>query len=106
MAGQRVELPAYSMFSATPVYEVGGDVVFGLLKDAIVPDASDDLYTVPPGGAHRLDAISYYFYNTPHLWWVLARVNNVVDPLIGVAVGTVIRIPTKSRLASEGVLGV
>lgn len=94
------------MFSSTPVYEVGGEIVFGLMKDVIVPDASDDLYKVPPGGENRLDAISYSFYNTPHLWWVIARVNNIVDPLLGAPVNTIIRVPTKSRLASEGVLSV
>jgi hypothetical protein len=106
MAGQRVELPAYSMFATTPVYEVGGDVVFGLLKDVIVPDASDELFTVPPGGETRLDSISYKFYGTPALWWVLARVNNIEDPLVGVALNATIRIPTKARLASEGILNV
>lgn len=106
MAGQRVELPPYSMFATTPVYEVESDVVFGLMKDVIVPDASDDLFTVPPGAENRLDSISYKFYGTPSLWWVLARVNNIADPLTGVEANATIRIPTKARLASEGILNV
>jgi nucleoid-associated protein YgaU len=94
------------MFAETPVYEIGGEVVFGLMKDVILPDGSDDLYTVPPGGVNRLDAISNQFYGTPALWWVIARVNNVLDPLFGVALNSQIRIPTKARLASEGILNV
>jgi hypothetical protein len=94
------------MFATTPVYEVGEEVVFGLMRDVIVPDASDDLFTVPPGAEARLDAISYKFYGTPALWWVIARVNNIEDPLTGVALNTTIRIPTKARLASEGILNV
>lgn len=106
MAGQRVELPAFSMFATTPVYDSDGEVVFGLMKDVIIQDASDELYTVPPGGVNRLDAISNKFYGTPALWWVIARVNNVLDPLFGVALNSQIRIPTKARLASEGILNV
>jgi hypothetical protein len=106
MAGQRVELPPYSMFATTPVYDAADQVVFGLMKDVIVPDASDELFTVPPGGETRLDSISYKFYGTPALWWVLARVNDVEDPLVGVALNAQLRIPTKARLASEGILNV
>jgi nucleoid-associated protein YgaU len=106
MAGQRVELPAYSMFATTPVYEVGGEIVFGLMKDVIVPDPSDTLYTVGPADVPRLDLISYRFYGTPALWWVIARVNDIVDALSGIPLNTQIRIPTKARLASEGILNV
>lgn len=106
MAGQRIELPAFSMFSTTPVYEADSEIVFGLMKDVIVPDVTDQLYTVPPGGVNRLDSISYLFYGTPALWWVLARVNNLLDPLVGVALNEKIRVPTKTRLASEGILNV
>jgi hypothetical protein len=45
MAGQRIELPTFSMFAKTPVYEIGGDLVFGLMRDVVVPDATDDLYS-------------------------------------------------------------
>lgn len=94
------------MFAETPVYEVGPDIVFGLTRDVVVPDSSDTLYTVPPGGTHRLDRISNEHYGTPHLWWVIARVNNIVDPLFGVVSGQVIRIPTRARLATDGILNV
>lgn len=110
MAGQRVELPPYSQFSATPVYtvatEAGPLIVFGLAKDVVVADATDVRFKVPPGAEHRLDLISQQFYGTPHLWHVLARVNNLMDPLDGFALGAVIRVPTKARLASEGLLNV
>ena len=58
------------------------------------------------GAENRLDAISYKFYGTPALWWVLARVNDIADPLVGVEPNAMIRVPTKARLASEGVLNV
>lgn len=92
------------MWVATPAYDVGGEVVFGLLKDPILPDATDDLVTIKLDT--RLTSISYKFYGTPALWWVIARVNNVIDPILGVEPNSTIRVPTKARLASEGVLGV
>ena len=94
------------MFATTAVYEVDSGIVFGLMRDVVVPDETDMLYLVPSGGLYRLDLISAKFYGTPALWWVLARVNNVEDPLIGVPVNALIRVPTTQRLAAQGVLSV
>lgn len=104
MAGQRVQLPPYSMFSSTPVYETEGIIQFGLMQDAVSADASDQLFVVPPAGVERLDLIAFNFYGTPELWWVVTRLNNIQDPIVGVPVGTKLRIPTRQRLASEGIL--
>ena len=106
MAGQRIELPAYSMFVQTPVYEVGTDVVFGEMVPAVLQHPTDIVYIVPATGEFRLDLISAFFYGVPDLWWVLANVNNIADPLVAVPIGTRIRVPTRERLASEGVLNV
>ena len=111
----RIELPSYSMFSATPAYdgivaEIEGVrqsiIVFGLMVPAVVADASDVLYTIPQAGEGRLDLVSQQWYGVPDLWWVVAVVNNVVDPLTAFPAGTQIRIPTKERLAAEGILNV
>ena len=111
----RFERPDYSMFSATPAYSginavIDGVrqsvIVFGLLVPAVVPDASDVLYTVTQGETSRLDLISQRFYGTPELWWAVAVVNNMVDPLLGFASNQTIRMPTKNRLAAEGLLSV
>jgi len=104
MAGLRIELPPFSMFSSTPVYQIGSDVVFGMLNDPIVADGSDELWPVPASAVPRLDLISNTFYGTPNLWWVIALVNDVLDPLVGVPQGTQIRVPTRQRLASLGIL--
>ena len=94
------------MFATTKVYEVGGVIGFGLMKDVIVPDATDVIYIVPSTAEFRLHLIAALFYGSPALWWVIARVNNIEDPLIGAAVGSQIRVPTRERLAAEGVLTV
>lgn len=107
MAGQRIELPQYSMFAKTPIYDLGGGtVVFGLLQPSVVADNTDELWVVPGAGVPRLDLLANDFYGTPALWWVLASVNNILDPLVSVPAGTAIRVPTKDRLAAEGVLNV
>jgi len=107
MAGQRIELPHYSMFAKTPIYDLGADaIVFGLMQPAIVPNDTDELWVVPSAGVPRLDLLANDFYGTPQLWWVLASVNNILDPLVSVPEGTGIRVPTKERLAAEGILNV
>jgi hypothetical protein len=104
MADARVILPAFSMFQDTPVFEVGSDIVFGLLQDPVVADPTDQLYVVTQAGERRLDLISQLFYDTPQLWWVIALVNNFVDPLIGAPAGAELRIPTRQRLSEAGIL--
>lgn len=110
MLDTRVQLPLYSMWVDTPIYEVevGGEnaVVFGLLQDAVVADPSDQMYTVPQAGVYRLDLISQNFYGVPDLWFVIARANNLIDAIVGFAQGQTIRVPAKSRLAQEGLLSV
>jgi len=104
MAGQRIALPPYSAYARTPIYEVGTDVMFGQMVPVVVPNSTDIIYTVPPAGESRLDLISTQFYGVPDLWWILASVNNILDPLVAVPVGTRIQIPSRDRLATEGVL--
>jgi hypothetical protein len=107
MAGQRIELAQYSMFATTPIYDLGGDtVVFGLMQPAVVPSNTDEVWVVPSAGVPRLDLLAADFYGTPELWWVLASVNNILDPLVSVPEGTRIRVPTKERLSAEGILNV
>jgi hypothetical protein len=106
MAGQRIELPPYSMFAKTSVYEVGGEVVFGLRRQVVVPDATDILIKMPSAGVYRLDLIADQYLGMADLWWVIAEINNMPDPLVTVDINTELRIPTRERLASLGVLNV
>lgn len=106
MAGQRIELPPFSMFSNTPAYDVSGNITFGLMNPTTVPDSTDNLWPVPPSGEYRMDILSTILYGTPALWHVIASVNDLLDPLVGVPAGTVIRVPTRERLAAEGILSV
>jgi hypothetical protein len=62
---------------------------------------NDVFYAVEQGYENRLDLISYKFYNTPFLWWVLASINNIANPM-KVEAGVILRIPNRSDLFSSG----
>lgn len=94
------------MFAKTSVYEVNHEIVFGLRRAVVIPDATDILFKMPSAGQYRLDLIADQYLGTPDLWWVIAEINNMADPLVTVAVGTELRIPTRERLAVLGVLNV
>lgn len=94
------------MFAKTPVYDVDGLLVFGLMREVVVPDPSDTLEVVRSGEEDRLDLLSARFYGNPSLFWMLASVNGLLDPEIGFSVNQQIRVPTKSRLAALGILNV
>lgn len=46
----------------------------------------------------RLDLISYAEYNTVELWWLIAKMNNIIDPLEEVNTGLVLQIPSIIQL--------
>ena len=92
------------MFSSTPVYQVGPDVVYGLRQPQVLPDASDQLYPVPQALAGQLWLISELCYGVPDLYWVISDVNGMTDPLTEAAFGVKLRIPSSTRLANLGIL--
>lgn len=48
---------------------------------------------IPPGMEHRADLISYNFYGTPLLDWLVCWYNNINDPFEQLNVGDQIKIP-------------
>jgi nucleoid-associated protein YgaU len=68
---------------------------------AIEKSSSDQYYTVTSETENRLDKISYSFYRTIELWWVIAHANNIINPFV-VPVGTTLRIPQIGNLYSVG----
>ena len=107
MAGPRVQLPQFSMFTSTPIYILSdGNVTFGLRQPSVVPDDTDEQWIMPPGAVYRLDILASELYGTPALFWVLADVNDIPDPLVGPPAGFILRVPTKARLAAQGILNV
>lgn len=58
----------------------------------------DTIYEVEAGFEHRLDLISYKFYETATFDWAIADANNISDPIKNVKVGTILRIPARNIL--------
>lgn len=52
-------------------------------------------YRITNQDIKRPDLISYRFYNTINYWWVICLANNIDSPLEDIALGTVIKIPSK-----------
>ena len=57
-------------------------------------------YTVPENEVNRLDLISWYFYRTPELMWVIMSINNITDPF-NVPAGTVLKILPRDFIEIE-----
>lgn len=51
-----------------------------------------DLYVATELG-DRLDTLAHQFYNDSSLWWIIASANNIHNGQIGLAEGTILRIP-------------
>lgn len=100
----QVTRPAFSMFVATPLYVVDGLPQYGLRRIPVFPDPTDQVFMMTFQAQFRLDLVSYAFYQTCELAWVIADVNNVSDMLMGVLVGSTLRVPLKSRLTALGLL--
>lgn len=69
------------------------------------PIRTDDIHhVVTDKDSNRLDLISYQYYSTPLLYWVIAIASDLDDPL-HVPSGTALRIPSKQSLYGyKGVL--
>jgi nucleoid-associated protein YgaU len=67
---------------------------------AVSESENDSYYTTTSGDEGKLDLISYKFYKTPYLWWVIAVANKVLNPL-RVPVGTRLRIPALDTVQKE-----
>lgn len=85
------------------VDDEGDEYVESVNPMDVSESTSDYYHTVLSGEEDRLDLISYRYYNTPLLWWVIAEASELFNPL-DVPVGTVLRVP--SVLSIYGVNGV
>lgn len=70
---------------------------------SISPHATDILYFVEAGDIARPDLISYKFYRTTELYWVILWINGISDPFEGIFPGMLLRVPTLERLALYGI---
>jgi hypothetical protein len=62
---------------------------------------TDIIYFVENQYVHRLPDIASAFYGDTRYWWVIAQVNDILDPHTEIFAGRRLVIPTKSRLFTE-----
>ena len=67
----------------------------------IKPSSGDRFHRVGVGEDCRLDIISFRYYGTPLLYWAIAEVNDITNPL-KIEPGTVLRIPSQETLYGPG----
>ena len=56
----------------------------------VTPERNDDIRLISRHG-DRFDLLAYKYYKNQHLWWYLARVNNLKT--MNIPAGTKLRIP-------------
>lgn len=79
-----------------------GDEFFATFYMRDYPYNTDDTYhEVTAGEVGRLDLISYTYYDTPLLWWVIAEANQIFHPMKDIKVGLFLRIPSPTWVYSN-----
>ena len=63
-----------------------------------IPKNNNDMYVITQEG-DRLDTLAFEYYGDQHLWWFIARANNLKS--MNVAAGTRLRIPTSTENAKS-----
>ena len=58
---------------------------------------SDSFHVVTDADSKRIDLIAWKYYRDVRLWWVIAEVNNINNPL-EIPAGTTLRIPSYERV--------
>jgi len=61
-----------------------------------IPERNDDIFIITQEG-DRLDNLATTFYGNPHLWWYIAKANNLFT--LNVSNGTSLRIPAVTGLS-------
>lgn len=84
------------------IRETDGSLYDETMRTVNIPFYDDDIYyEVNSVTMDRLDVVSSSVYGTPLLWWVIAYASELDDPLY-LPIGTILRIPQKTRLYTTG----
>ena len=100
-----VKVHAFSRFFGQPLYLGDRDRFWGVWEPVDIPPSPSDQYiTVDEAIAGRIDLISYRYYRTPELWWVIAEANALFFPPEDLIIGMILRIPSITTLTSLGLM--
>ena len=89
-----------SRYVAGGTTEVNKTAIEWWERNVFEVDPSDFLYVVEKKFEGRLDLITAVYLGNENVsyWWVIAMLNNILDPYSEVTTGKIIRIPSKQRL--------
>nr|DAP29834.1 MAG TPA: baseplate wedge protein [Bacteriophage sp.]DAS48236.1 MAG TPA: baseplate wedge protein [Caudoviricetes sp.]DAU66600.1 MAG TPA: baseplate wedge protein [Caudoviricetes sp.] len=83
---------------------LNGDTYIETPNKFTIEESNRDIYySVEKGFEDRLDLISNKFYGTPLMYWAIAVMNHIDNPL-DVPVGVVLRIPAIESIYDTGVI--
>lgn len=87
-----------SRYNLSVLYRHKDGDFFGTRPPLRLPaHATDVFHRVTDADRYRIDLIAWKFYRDVRLWWVIAEVNSIGNPL-DLQVGTVLRIPSYERV--------
>lgn len=106
-----IKIPITSRYQQTKLFEQqysekdpsqGKFTFFGTWSIPEIPESDTDTFiTAREGDMVRLDALAKEYYGNEALWWVIALVNEVYDPIYEATVaGKTLRIPDAGRVIS------
>lgn len=81
--------------------ETGSEFYGSTVRIEIPISSGDSFHQVKLGEYARPDVISFHFYNTTRLWWVIMDANLITDPFTELIPGTILRIPDFKKLVGE-----
>lgn len=83
-------------FVGDTLYDYEGDIFHETYdRPTINKSSNDKIHEVGMGETNNLPLISYFYYGTVKLWWLIAEANDIHDPLV-LEPGTVLRVPDLS----------
>lgn len=81
-------------------YVFPGRLRFGLTDLPEIDSTDAQRYVITAVDLQRLDLIAHRFYGDSRLWWAIALVNKIKNPLTDLTIGQVLMIPQKSAIAA------
>ena len=93
------ELPETSRYNWSVYYQDNrnGDFYGTRQPVKLREHPSDTYHVVTDRDSYRIDLIAWRYYRDVRLWWLIAEVNDIANPL-EIPVGTKLRIPDYKRV--------
>lgn len=89
----------FSRYIAGGISEVAnGKIEWWERSTSFTSDDTDSEYAVENRYEGRLDKIASDFFGNPRYWWIIAQINNILDPIKEITPGRIIKIPSLQRV--------